>query len=95
MSNSFEHHSCSSGKAANGIYSVRNACIGSIRDALPAGTRQASAATTSSDADTFGIFRPLSRTREANEVSESNKAKFVGAIEFTPVARCQNDMNSL
>jgi len=31
-------------------YSVRNACIGSIRDALHAGTRQAMAATTSMDA---------------------------------------------
>ena len=33
-------------------YSVRNACIGSIRDALQAGTKQASAATTSSVAAT-------------------------------------------
>jgi hypothetical protein len=33
-------------------YSVRNACIGSIRDALHAGTKQASAATTSSVAAT-------------------------------------------
>src|SRR5437667_12470931 len=33
-------------------YSVRNACIGSIRDALHAGTRQARAATTSMDAAT-------------------------------------------
>ena len=33
-------------------YSVRKACIGSIRDALQAGTRQASAATSSSVAAT-------------------------------------------
>lgn len=33
-------------------YSARNACIGSIRDALHAGTKQASAATTSSVAAT-------------------------------------------
>jgi len=33
-------------------YSVRNACMGSIRDALHAGTRQASAATISSVAAT-------------------------------------------
>src|SRR6266550_482891 len=33
-------------------YSIRNACIGSIRDALHAGTRQARAATTSMDAAT-------------------------------------------
>src|SRR5260370_28208235 len=34
-------------------YSVRNACIGSIRDALQAGTRQASPATASSVAATL------------------------------------------
>src|SRR6266851_1291316 len=34
------------------VYSVRNACIGSIRDALHAGTRQARAATTSMEAAT-------------------------------------------
>ena len=32
---------------ANTTHSLRNACIGSIRDALHAGTRQASTATTS------------------------------------------------
>jgi len=33
-------------------YSIRNACIGSIRDALHAGTRQARVATTNMDAAT-------------------------------------------
>jgi hypothetical protein len=41
-----------SGSIAPRRYSVRNACIGSIRDALHAGNRQASADTTSSVAAT-------------------------------------------
>jgi hypothetical protein len=41
MSDFFGHRSSSSGKAAIGIHSVRNARIGVIRDALHTGTRQA------------------------------------------------------